>query len=116
MGGKIQTSEAKPGKLRLAAAGAKRQVWELASESFAGLVKEGARVEARAIRETGLKIEVLVAEASRQWTVLRGALESAANGTIRKLGVAPGDDIDALVRRIDALRARIEALSRTGRT
>jgi hypothetical protein len=107
--------KAKPGTLRLAARGAVHQAGERASESFAGLVQEGARIEARAIRAAGLKIEELVAETSRQWTVLRSALESAAKGTMRKLGVAPGDDIDALVRRIDALRARIEALSRTGR-
>jgi hypothetical protein len=93
-----------------------RQARERAGESFAGLVKEGTRVEARAIRATGLKIEGLVAEGSRQWTLLRSAIESAANGTARKLGVAPRGDIDALVRRIDALRARIEALSRPERT
>jgi poly(hydroxyalkanoate) granule-associated protein len=95
----------------LAGLGAYGEVREQGSRTFASLVKTGTHVEARAIKVAGARIEQVVAETTRRWKDVQGAVERPAKRVLKRFKVASSTDIETLVARIDALKVEVEALA-----
>jgi len=96
----------------LAGLGAYGKAQEQGAKVFESLVTTGAQVEARAIKVAGERIEQVVADTTKRWNDLQSAVEARAKRSVAKLNLAGSSDIDALVARIDAVKAQVDALAK----
>lgn len=98
--------------LWLAGLGAFAKAQALGAQTYAALVRQGTQVETQAIKVAGEKIEQAVADTRKRWSVVRETIEQTAKRSLAKLDIAGSADIDALVARIDAVKAHVEALGK----
>jgi len=90
---------------------------------FEALVKEGVSLQRKTqavaeekIGEVTSKMSNMAgdvtAKAGQQWDKLEAIFEERVSKSLNKLGVPSAKDVDALVKRIDALSAQVDKLSR----
>jgi len=94
---------------------------------FEALVKEGVSLQRKTqavaeekIGEVTSKMSNMAgdvtAKAGQQWDKLESIFEERVSKSLNKLGVPSAKDVDALVKRIDALSAQVDKLSKPAKT
>jgi poly(hydroxyalkanoate) granule-associated protein len=107
----------------LAGMGAFAKAQSEGGKVFESLVKEGASLQRRtqAVAEEKLgevtgkmsaMADGVTSKAGQKWDKLESIFEERVSKALGKLGVPSSSDIDALIKRIDALSAKVSALSK----
>ena len=110
----------------LAGMGAFAKAQQEGGKVFDALVKEGASLQRKTqaaaeerIGDVASKMsamaEGVTTKAGQQWDKLETIFEQRVSKALGKLGVPSSQDVDALVKRIDALAAEVAKLSKTPR-
>lgn len=104
----------------LAGLGAFAKAEEEGGKFFDTLVKEGEEVETHTRKiadETFESMKTKVGDmkdmASEQWDKLEGMFEERVSRVLNRLGVPTNEDIEKLSRRVEALSASVNELSKT---
>src|SRR5436189_1770244 len=111
----------------LAGLGAFSKAQEEGGKVFDALVKEGVSLQRKTQAVAEEKIGEVTsrmsnmagdvsAKAGQQWDKLESIFEERVSKSLNKLGVPSAKDVDALVKRIDALSAQVDKLSKPAKT
>lgn len=109
----------------LAGLGAFSKAQEEGTKVFEALVKEGMSLQKKTqavaeekIGEVTGKMSAMAndvtSKAGQQWDKLESIFEERVAKAMGKLGVPSSKDVDALIKRIDELSAKVAALSKSG--
>ena len=94
----------------LAGLGAFAKAQSEGNKVFDALVKEGESIHARTRKVADDKIAEVAGKAAGTWDRLEQVFEDRLARVLGRLGVPGRDDVQELIRRIDALQAHIEEL------
>jgi poly(hydroxyalkanoate) granule-associated protein len=111
----------------LAGLGAFSKAQEEGGKVFEALVKEGSALQRKTqavaeekIGEVTSRMSTMAgdvtAKAGQQWDKLESIFEERTSRAMKKLGVPAAKDVEALVRRIDALEAQVARLAKPAAT
>ena len=95
----------------LAGLGAFATAQEEGSKAFDSFVKEGERVQDRAKKAAGDKLDEVREKAVGAWDKLEDVFEGRVSRALRNLSVPHKRDVDSLTRRVAELTTAVEELS-----